>query len=363
MPTTRKSSTQFVFLLVLLALIALTAGSRVVPSALASTILVSASGEEYTHTLLLPAVFTYSPSFTQTQVSLSGMRVTDVLFDPRQSSQGFATAPLSSLYQTADGGQTWIAVPGGPPTGIDVAMHPLTSSLLYVASASSGIWQSADGGANWNLLSGPPFAFMLSMAVHPITPTTLFAGSGPWEFSGGWIFRSTDAGQTWSAVSEQNRDIDVFAFHPITTTKVYAGSRRGYGVLRSTDAGATWITAASGLPLGAPVTDLLVLQAPPYQLFAATSAGLYTSDNDGETWNATWPGIHATALAVNPDSSHTLYLGTTSGIFVSYNLGASWYPLGPCAADMTVNRLVFAGSSPVSLWAATEGGLWECQQP
>ena len=142
---------------------------------------------------------------------------------------------------------------------------------------------------------------------------------------------------------------------------LYAKGSTSNGVLKSTDNGAWWQPANNGINPW--VRVILPAAEAPGLVYAATGAGVYVSYDRAGHWQILWAGPTVRALARDPRDSRALYAGTAHGIYVSYNAGGSWYPLGPCAADTGVNRLVFSPFSPSVLWAATDDGLWECRSP
>jgi hypothetical protein len=126
--------------------------------------------------------------------------------------------------------------------------------VICAASLVAGA-RPAQGGVNVWTSAGPPGGGTVSaLAIDPTTPTTLYAGT--WDCSGdgcrSGVFKSTDAGATWSATGLTG-DATTLAIDPVTPRTLYAGA---YGrspgstsedrdVFKSTDAGATW--SATGL--------------------------------------------------------------------------------------------------------------------
>src|SRR5213083_2188920 len=78
---------------------------------------------------------------------------------------------------------------------------PLT---YYAATASGGVWKSADGGLTWkSIFDDQPTSSIGSIAVAPTDPSVVYVGSGEANIRGNvspgaGIFRSTDAGKSWS---------------------------------------------------------------------------------------------------------------------------------------------------------------------
>ncbi|HKW49500.1 MAG TPA: hypothetical protein VJN70_18740, partial [Gemmatimonadaceae bacterium] len=77
-------------------------------------------------------------------------------------------------------------------------------NTYYAGAASGGLWKSTDGGIHWDpVFDKQPVSSVGALAVAPSDPNVVYAGTGePFtrsHISAGWgMFRSTDAGKTWS---------------------------------------------------------------------------------------------------------------------------------------------------------------------
>jgi hypothetical protein len=168
---------------------------------------------------------------------------------------------------------------GGPTTNSGrvtaMAITP-TGCKLYVAAAGGGIWRSDNAcGATptWTPIdSGLTSLSFGSLVIDPTDPNILYAGSGEPNGSsdseaGVGLFKSTDAGATWTLLSDsvpiaKDRSIATIAIDPNDHTHVLIGTalaRHGssssnggrrtppnapaLGVYASSDAGATWSNA------------------------------------------------------------------------------------------------------------------------
>src|SRR5215510_2335413 len=106
---------------------------------------------------------------------------------------------------------------------------------------------------------GEPTISWVILAIDPVTPTILYAGSETnccWgdgmDRAGGGVFKSTDGGGTWLATQLTNAEfvgafwhVDALAVDPRMPDTVYAV--RIYEFYKSTDGGMTWRT----IPLAA----------------------------------------------------------------------------------------------------------------
>src|SRR5262249_42922256 len=77
-------------------------------------------------------------------------------------------------------------------------------NVYYAAAGSGGIFRSTDGGAHWQaIFDDQPVSSIGSLAVAPSDPNIVWAGTGEaWIRShisvGQGIYKSTDAGRTWT---------------------------------------------------------------------------------------------------------------------------------------------------------------------
>ena len=86
------------------------------------------------------------------------------------------------------------------------------------------MFKSTDSGASWNAINnGLTSRIVPALAIDPITPSTLYAGT-----SGG-VFKSTDRGASWSAINNGLTDTDIEALRidPVTPNILYAGTFGG----------------------------------------------------------------------------------------------------------------------------------------
>src|SRR3989441_5941968 len=76
--------------------------------------------------------------------------------------------------------------------------------IYYAGSASGGIFKTTDGGIHWEaIFDGQPVSSIGSLALAPSDPNVIWAGTGEaWIRShisvGQGIYKSTDAGKTWT---------------------------------------------------------------------------------------------------------------------------------------------------------------------
>ncbi|MEY2587235.1 MAG: hypothetical protein RLY11_1084 [Bacteroidota bacterium] len=144
-----------------------------------------------------------------------------------------------------------------------VVFDKRANKVVIAGGISGGIFRSEDGGTTWKFVHPTNEVRSVStIAQDPSSPDTWYAGTGeaigvsagyPNAFVyGNGIFKSTDNGKTWSALtSTTDNIIQNFGFfdiihkivvHP-TNRYVYAAIHRK--IVRSKDGGSTWETVLS----------------------------------------------------------------------------------------------------------------------
>lgn len=213
-----------------------------------------------------------------------------------------------------------------------IAIHPTDMNIIYAGGAQGGVWRSDDAGANWRPLTDQECSLAMgSIAIDPVNPDIIYAGTGEQHFSGDsyygcGVLRSLDAGETWEqqGVEEYvNRGrgggariarvvIDRATAGSATSTTVLVAST--FGLFRSTDSGTSWALVLEGT-----ATDLVAHPTDPTILYAALHGrGVYKSTDTGATWVAASTGMNLGIarrinLAIAPSAPDTLYASFQTG--------------------------------------------------
>ena len=159
-----------------------------------------------------------------------------------------ATSPIVSILTSADGGTTWTRHAGTALDGrtvTEIVVHPANANVAWAATAGGGVFQTSDGGATWVPASnGLPDTTVMSLAGDPNHAKVLYAGT-----VGSGVFRSIDGGASWQASSagmDPNEPIGAVVVDPVRSNVVYAGSWSS-GVFMSEDWGEVWRPINHGL--------------------------------------------------------------------------------------------------------------------
>jgi photosystem II stability/assembly factor-like uncharacterized protein len=256
-------------------------------------------------------------------------------------------------------------VPVGPDGGTVTALAVAPSARRTVYAATSGglVFRSADAGASWSLTGpGLPYETVSSLLVDRRDASTLYAGLN--GSSGKGAFRSVDGGATWTSVGLPFTNVWALAMDPADPDVLLAAT--GKGVYRSADGGAGW--SLTGLVAGQFQDVLAVLFDPrvPGRAWAIQGVSVFVSIDGGLTWTSRSAGLPApgtggaTALAIDPVSG-TLYAGFSviepePSLYRSTDDGGSWTPVAVAASRVTA-LAVSSGPAPTA-YAATPLGLY-----
>ncbi len=216
------------------------------------------------------------------------------------------------LYKTGDGGKTWNKVLFlNADTGcIDVVINPSNPDVIYAAmyarrrtaysfqsgGPEGGIYKSADAGATWTKLSNglPATTGRIGLDIQRDNPETLIAvvqsdeggvvGDAFADVSrAGGVFRTDDAGATWARTSDFNPRAFYFSkirFDPVSAERVYL---LGWELYISDDGGKTFRAGAAKTPH----VDFHSLAFDPTDadhVFIGTDGGLYETRDRCDTW-------------------------------------------------------------------------------
>lgn len=222
---------------------------------------------------------------------------------------------------------------GGRMTSL--AVHPTNADLVYIGAAGGGVWKSTDAGVTWTALwHDQPSLNIGALAIDASDPDTLFAGTGEANgssdsYPGVGLFRSTDAGKTWKLLASAAKAgipcrIGVIAIDPFDRNHIRLG-----GVRHDSD----------------------------------EVAGIFVSHDRGQTWardtSISPHDFYCYHIAFHPKVKGVLFatvyeMGARNGIWRSEDGGVTWKHLTkglPASHSIQRTTLAIAPSSPDTLYA------------
>lgn len=208
------------------------------------------------------------------------------------------------VYRSADGGKTWdkILFANAHAGAVDLILDPTNPRILYASTwrilrtpyslesggEGSALWKSTDSGDTWTELSrnkGLPKTGALGIigvTVCPSNPDRVYAIV---EHEDGGVFRSEDAGDTWSKVNS-DRSLRQRAWYytrihadPIDADVVYV---LNVSFHKSKDGGKTF-SETIRVP-HSDNHDLWIDPADPFRMIQANDGGANVSEDGGASW-------------------------------------------------------------------------------
>ena len=283
------------------------------------------------------------------------------------------------VMMSADDGESWTRASvrqGMHSDGIVKALSadPWRPGHVY-AGTDQGLYASDDGGGRWRLLDTPMNGSMVwSMAIDPVDPSVMFAGTGTPSKPG--IYRSGDAGKSWEPLSvEISAECENvgsprptgIAIDPTDHRHVWVGLEVD-GVRHSADGGETWTKVNGQIP-NLDVHNVLVVAGPPKAVLVVVNDDVWRSTDDGTTWHPAharevFPWHYPRGIAVKPNDARTVFLtlgdstpGRVGTVMRSRDAGATWQNLDlPAQPNSAVWTVSISASAPDTVFAASRYG-------
>jgi photosystem II stability/assembly factor-like uncharacterized protein len=248
----------------------------------------------------------------------------------------------------------------------DVDVDPKNPNVWYVAAASGNLWKTANRGNTWTPIFDNYGSYSLGVVVvDPKDSNVVWLGTGENKNQrsvgyGDGVYRSTDAGKTWTRMGLENSEhIGKIVIDPRNSSTVYVaaigplwapGGDRG--VYKTTDGGKTWKnvlkisddTGVQEIVLDPKRPDTLYASA--YQRRRAVGqligggpeSGIYKTTDGGAKWTKLTKGLAdgdmgKIGLGIDFRDSNRVYAliagqGDKGGFFRTDDGGATWRKMG-----------------------------------
>ncbi|HAA15923.1 MAG TPA: hypothetical protein DCE41_31125 [Cytophagales bacterium] len=173
--------------------------------------------------------------------------------------------------------------------------HPTDEDVFLVASESGGLFRTDNGGQVWLQVSGDITYLFEQVLFLPSDGNIALAVAkrDTRTMSGGGIYRSTDAGQTWEKA--------IMTFFGSNLCQADLG---GYSLTYSASTG---------------------------RIYAGTTCGIFFSDTQGETWfrlanqpTGRFGSLTIFAIKVDPEDQDRMVILTTNRVYRTTDGGANW---------------------------------------
>lgn len=197
---------------------------------------------------------------------------------------------------------------GGRIEAVDTPRGDLKT--IYAAVGSGGVWKSTNAGLTWKPIFQKESTYAIGdIAVAASNPNLIWVGTGECHvggnsYNGTGVFKSEDAGETWTNMGlHESHRVSKIVIDPTHQDIVYVGVIGGTaggessGVYKTTNGGKTFKRVLSEQG-HAGIIDLVMDPTDSSRLYAAAwgrrgnaKSGLYRSDDSGETWSKLGGGL------------------------------------------------------------------------
>ncbi|MEZ4423896.1 MAG: hypothetical protein R3E98_10820 [Gemmatimonadota bacterium] len=244
-----------------------------------------------------------------------------------------------------------------------VAGHRAQPHTFYMGATGGGVWKTTDAGSTWVPISDGYFASgsIGAIAVAESDPNIVYVATGSDGIRsniiiGKGVYKSTDAGETWTHVGLENTaSTGAVLIHPSNPDLAYVAAignphkdNPERGVFRTRDGGRSWekvlfVSDSTG------AVDLEFAPDDPNTIYATTwtvdrklwtiisgsrEGGLYKSTDGGDTWELKTQGLpndlrgkaDLAVSAGDPDRVYVLFEAPDDegGVYRSDDRGETW---------------------------------------
>lgn len=273
-------------------------------------------------------------------------------------------SPADTAINPVFKGMAWRNI--GPIRGgrsLGAAGSPGRKQEYYFGAVGGGLWKTTDGGQSWSPVTDGQLnsSSVGAVAVAETNPDIVYIGTGETQLRGNimqgdGVYKSTDAGKTWTNVGLKNTQaIARVRVHPTNPNTVYVaalghpyGPNEERGIFRTTDGGKTWKKVLyKGDKAGG--VDVIIDRKNPSVLYASIwevyrkpwkmwggggASGLFKSTDGGDTWTELTrkPGmpkgtvgkIGVTVSPVDPNRVWAIVEAEDGGVYRSDDAGMTW---------------------------------------
>jgi photosystem II stability/assembly factor-like uncharacterized protein len=207
--------------------------------------------------------------------------------DPRDPNHIIASA-CSGIYETSNAGDGWTKVQGIPSQSRRtraIVQHPSIPGLVF-AGTTEGFWRSERGGKadSWMVTTSRQLE-VNSIAIHPSRPQTIYIGTNNYG-----VMVSTDGGKNFVPTNGgySGRFANVIVADRETPDRIYAATintTTGGGFLFvSTDNGETWRPSMRSMAPRLITYSILQDARDANLIYLGTNLGVYRSLDRGASW-------------------------------------------------------------------------------
>lgn len=276
----------------------------------------------------------------------------------------------SGLY-LSENGAAWsrldqdFAIGGG-----DIWVHPMRTNILYNTMGSLGIFRSLDAGSTWTNINNQINNYRVAgwnIVFHPTHPDTIYFTTTR------CVFRTYDGGDNWTWCNNGLPDSTAFwqiVIDPVNPSCVYIYHSGRNSFYRTLDGGDSWVDISSGPNVERP----LVIACDPFQAGHIIASCRYGSVNEsfdyGDSWNEIlnyYPYLYYVfgEITFDPYNQGVVFgcissgNQTYDGIWRSNDNGQTWFQWSTNIPNYGIYDLKFSCINPSRMYAViNRGGIY-----
>ena len=344
--------------------------------------------------------------------------VFSIIIDPKNP-QTVYTSACSGIYKSDTGGELYKKIQGIPSTArrTRVLMQDPTNGSIVYGGTTEGLYRTKTAGTDWSRLTGPDVIIndiyidpkndqhvllatdrsgvlmsndqavsfksanvgftqrqVSALVVDSKNPMTLYAGVVNDKIYGG-VFVSNDGAKSWTQQSNGLDGRDVFSMAQSPDGTLLVGT--GHGIFRWNNA--LWqpvgklVTreqkTVSVVRKGKHVKETKTIEKDGGMIdgrvnsldlsqgswYAATSNGIYQSDNQGATWQG-GPVLEKKDFSIIRTVGPLVLASRRDGLVLSQDGGHTWQPLATPQSLTSANTIAVAPGG--SLWVGGREGVF-----
>lgn len=315
-----------------------------------------------------------------------------ITINPRNPDHIIASA-CSGIYESFNKGELWRKIQGIPSQSRrtrDILQNPNDPNTIYAAT-TEGFWMSTNAGKSWALTTQKDLEIN-SIAVHPDEPNRVFIGTNNYG-----VMVSNDGGRNFTQTNDNFTSRFTYTVTADTRqpNRLYATTHNtatgGGFVFISSDGGNTWTRPRNFDVVRISPFGIIQDRQNPNLLYMATNVGMFKSLDRGESWTQikapakpkpapkkTTRGKTAAKVAdpVKPstealttpvlekrvkvltyteDGKNGYFAGTDEGLYRTYDVEKGWEKI-PFGDGISQNVFVVYSSPimPGIIWVGTE---------
>ncbi len=264
------------------------------------------------------------------------------------------------------------------------------------SSWGHGVYRSTDGGGSFTNVGLAETQNIPRVAVDPLNPDVCYVaamghlwGSNPER----GLYKTSDGGQTWQHILKVDDEVGAcdVVIDPGNPDRVYAALYRARrtpwsfegmsdkaGIWRSSDAGATWSRLTEGLPVRTGRIGLALVPGNPGQMYAtiesdqggigrsawddrSPAGGLFRSEDGGDSWRRVnelnFRPFYFSRVAVDPENPDRIYMPGWD-VAISDDGGKSFRRDGSTEVHVDHHAIVICPDDPDFILLGNDGGLY-----